>query len=123
MSQGSYGRHSSMNYMVTEGSHQGSQQYGVPAHTQLPSASEQESEDRGKPRCWDHGCNGKQFSTFSNLLRHQRERAGTSAKSYCPRCGAEFTRTTARNGHVAHAKCKPRRSPDPHSGSSASGQV
>ena len=27
----------------------------------------------------------------------------------CPNCGAEFTRTTARNGHLAHEKCKQRR--------------
>lgn len=60
---------------------------------------------RPKPQCWDHGCNGRQFSTFSNLLRHQREKSGTAAKSYCPKCGAEFTRTTARNGHLAHDKC------------------
>ena len=60
---------------------------------------------RPKPQCWEHGCNGRQFSTFSNLLRHQREKSGTAAKSYCPKCGAEFTRTTARNGHLAHDKC------------------
>jgi hypothetical protein len=53
---------------------------------------------RPKPQCWDHGCNGRQFSTFSNLLRHQREKSGASQKSTCPRCGAVFTRTTARNG-------------------------
>ena len=64
---------------------------------------------RPKPQCWEHGCKGRQFSTFSNLLRHQREKSGTASKSMCPRCGAEFTRTTARNGHVAHDKCKPRR--------------
>lgn len=67
---------------------------------------------RPKPQCWEHGCNGRQFSTFSNLLRHQREKSGTAAKSYCPRCGAEFTRTTARNGHMAHDKCKPRKASD-----------
>lgn len=60
---------------------------------------------RPKPQCWEHGCNGRQFSTFSNLLRHQREKSGTASKSYCPKCGAEFTRTTARNGHLAHDKC------------------
>jgi len=68
---------------------------------------------RPKPQCWEHGCNGRQFSTFSNLLRHQREKSGTASKSYCPRCGAEFTRTTARNGHLAHDKCqKTRRASD-----------
>ena len=65
-----------------------------------------------KPQCWDHGCNGRQFSTFSNLLRHQREKSGTSQKSVCHRCGAEFTRKTARDGHLAHDKCKPRSSSD-----------
>lgn len=62
-----------------------------------------------KPQCWEHGCNGREFSTFSNLLRHQREKSGTAAKSYCPKCGAEFTRTTARNGHLAHEKCTKQR--------------
>lgn len=61
---------------------------------------------RPKPQCWDHGCNGRQFSTFSNLLRHQREKSGQAAKATCPNCGAEFTRTTARNGHLLHDKCR-----------------
>lgn len=65
-------------------------------------------QSRPKPRCWDHGCNGRQFSTFSNLLRHQREKSGQATKSTCPNCGAEFTRTTARNGHLMHDKCKRR---------------
>ena len=26
-----------------------------------------------KPQCWDHGCNGRQFSTFNDLYRHQQE--------------------------------------------------
>ncbi|KAM4059681.1 putative transcription factor c2h2 protein [Hirsutella rhossiliensis] len=66
-------------------------------------------QSRPKPRCWEHGCNGRQFSTFSNLLRHQREKSGQAAKAMCPNCGAEFTRTTARNGHLLHDKCKQRR--------------
>lgn len=64
------------------------------------------SSSRNKPQCWDHGCNGRQFSTFSNLLRHQREKSGTAAKARCPHCGTEFTRTTARNGHMYGGKCK-----------------
>ncbi|KAK3337092.1 hypothetical protein B0T19DRAFT_60243 [Cercophora scortea] len=67
-------------------------------------------QSRPKPQCWEHGCNGRQFSTFSNLLRHQREKSGQAAKATCPNCGAEFTRTTARNGHLLHDKCKAKRS-------------
>ncbi|KAJ9609195.1 hypothetical protein H2200_006967 [Cladophialophora chaetospira] len=63
---------------------------------------------RPKPQCWDHGCNGRQFSTFSNLLRHQREKSGSAVKATCPHCGTEFTRTTARNGHMSGGKCKGR---------------
>ena len=79
---------------------------------------------RPKPQCWEHGCNGRQFSTFSNLLRHQREKSGQAAKVSCPNCGAEFTRTTARNGHLQHDKCKQRRSQNSTSStSSASNSV
>lgn len=76
---------------------------------QESSTSVRVVQSRPKPRCWEHGCNGRQFSTFSNLLRHQREKSGQSAKATCPNCGAEFTRTTARNGHLLHEKCKRRR--------------
>ena len=65
-------------------------------------------ETPSKPQCWDHGCNSRQLSTFSNLLRHQREKSGSSTKSVCHRCGAEFTRKTARDGHLARDKCKQR---------------
>ncbi|KAF9729934.1 hypothetical protein PMIN01_11867 [Paraphaeosphaeria minitans] len=64
---------------------------------------------RPKPQCWEHGCNGRHSSTFSNLLRHQREKTGTAQKTYCTECGAEFTHTTARNSHMANKKCKPKK--------------
>jgi hypothetical protein len=90
--------------------------YQVPAVMTSGGATAQEGghvrvvQSRPKPRCWEHGCNGRQFSTFSNLLRHQREKSGQAAKATCPNCHAEFTRTTARNGHLLHDKCKQRRS-------------
>ncbi|KAJ5669685.1 hypothetical protein N7462_010755 [Penicillium macrosclerotiorum] len=73
------------------------------SHTEGPSRV---ISSRPRPQCWDHGCNGREFSTFSNLLRHQREKSGVVAKAECPICGAVFTRTTARNIHVAQGKCK-----------------
>ncbi|KAL0939360.1 uncharacterized protein CTRU02_205970 [Colletotrichum truncatum] len=91
-----------------------SMMYGVPP-TMAPGAGPDQGghvrvvQSRPKPQCWEHGCNGRQFSTFSNLLRHQREKSGQAAKATCPNCGAEFTRTTARNGHLLHDKCKQRR--------------
>ncbi|KAI4098161.1 MAG: hypothetical protein LQ339_006539 [Xanthoria mediterranea] len=93
----------------TTGSYERSRQPSLaPSISPNPDETIRILENPRKPQCFDHGCNGRQFSTFSNLLRHQREKSGTASKSYCPRCGAEFTRTTARNGHMAHDKCKPR---------------
>ncbi|PWY70943.1 hypothetical protein BO70DRAFT_399561 [Aspergillus heteromorphus CBS 117.55] len=83
--------------------------YSSPDSAPSPSDPEQQVRVisfRPKPQCWDHGCNGREFSTFSNLLRHQREKSGVVAKAECPSCGAVFTRTTARNIHVAQGKCK-----------------
>jgi hypothetical protein len=88
----------------------------VPSHpySASPVASVETAEgirvlaSRPKPQCFDHGCNGRQFSTFSNLLRHQREKSGSASKAVCPHCGTEFTRTTARNGHLYGGKCKGR---------------
>jgi hypothetical protein len=77
---------------------------------------------RPKPQCWDHGCNGRQFSTFSNLLRHQREKSGSAMKAVCPYCGTEFTRTTARNGHMYGGKCKNVLEKAPSETSSTSGK-
>jgi hypothetical protein len=82
----------------------------MPAASGVDAGHVRVVQSRPKPRCWEHGCNGRQFSTFSNLLRHQREKSGQSSKASCPNCGAEFTRTTARNGHLLHDKCKQRRS-------------
>lgn len=80
----------------------------LPTPAPLESSREEYhgSAARPKPQCFDHGCNGREFSTFSNLLRHQRERSGNATKSVCPHCGTEFTRTTARNGHLTSGKCK-----------------
>lgn len=96
--------------------HDSGMMYQVPAVMTTGGTSAPEGghvrvvQSRPKPRCWEHGCNGRQFSTFSNLLRHQREKSGQASKASCPNCGAEFTRTTARNGHLLHDKCKQRRS-------------
>jgi len=84
----------------------------VPSTLESSPAEIEIMPSRPKPQCWDHGCNGRQFSTFSNLLRHQREKSGSATKAVCPHCGTEFTRTTARNGHMSGGKCKGRPSPE-----------
>ncbi|TLD03389.1 uncharacterized protein PgNI_12344 [Pyricularia grisea] len=63
--------------------------------------------NRPKLQCWEHGCNGRSFSSFSNLLRHQRKKSGQATKVTCPNCGTEFTRAAARNLHQENGKCKP----------------
>jgi hypothetical protein len=56
-------------------------------------------------RCWRHGCNGRKFSTHSNLIRHQVEKGKARPNFVCPVCGAYFSRTTARNQHMINGSC------------------
>jgi hypothetical protein len=56
-------------------------------------------------RCYDHGCDGRTFSSISNYRRHQRERAGQSPVCFCPRCGAAFYRRWTRDHHVERGSC------------------
>ncbi|KAI0099727.1 hypothetical protein GGR51DRAFT_389663 [Nemania sp. FL0031] len=72
----------------------------------LDGASDDRVPDRDeKPRCWEHGCNGREFSSKSNLIRHMKEKSGASNKCTCPLCGAIFTRSSARDTHLAKQSC------------------
>lgn len=52
-------------------------------------------------QCWEHGCEGRVFSTLSNYRRHCRERSMLAEGSItCPLCGKRFTRASARNAHL-----------------------
>ena len=64
-----------------------------------------EREASKKPQCWDHGCNGREFTSFSALWSHQREEDGTPPKRTCPRCGATFPQAIAFLRHLAVDKC------------------
>ncbi|KAH8660632.1 hypothetical protein BX600DRAFT_523665 [Xylariales sp. PMI_506] len=67
---------------------------------------EQDPGDGADLCCWEHGCNGRKFTTRSNLKRHLREKSLRRPTYRCPQCGAVFSRTTARNTHVARGSCK-----------------
>ncbi|KAK2052397.1 hypothetical protein LY76DRAFT_483964, partial [Colletotrichum caudatum] len=80
-----------------------SMMYGIPPSMgggTLDQGNVREVKCHPKRQCWEHGCNGRQFSTQSNLLRHRKERSGQATKATCPNCGTEFTRTTARDVHL-----------------------
>ena len=59
----------------------------------------------GKPRCWEHGCIGREFSSKSNLVRHKKEKQGEAGKVICPLCGGIFTRSSARDTHLVKQSC------------------
>ncbi|KAL4738909.1 hypothetical protein BDV11DRAFT_188720 [Aspergillus similis] len=56
-------------------------------------------------RCWDHGCEGRKFSSVGNYRRHLREKNGQAKMHPCPDCGRVFTRSTARNFHRQSGTC------------------
>ncbi|KJX93086.1 hypothetical protein TI39_contig4417g00006 [Zymoseptoria brevis] len=41
-------------------------------------------------RCYEHGCNGRKFSSRSNLRRHRVEKSKMRPSCKCPICGAVF---------------------------------
>lgn len=56
-------------------------------------------------RCWEHNCNGRKFSTLSNLARHQREKAGTRMVYLCHECETSFVRKSTLQDHLARRTC------------------
>ena len=56
-------------------------------------------------RCYDHGCNGRTFSSKGNYQRHWKEKNGIAPKFLCPACGQIFSRPSARNKHYKEKRC------------------
>ena len=69
------------------------------SHVQDPNIN------KSQVRCWQHGCNGRTFSSLSNYRRHCREKRLNRLPT-CSRCGRGFSRTGARNSHYQQRRCK-----------------
>ncbi|MCJ1433247.1 Serine active site containing protein 1 [Xylographa pallens] len=50
---------------------------------------------RAKPQCFDHGCNGREFLTYNDLLEHQFEKSGTVTTTHSQRDYHQFIQTAA----------------------------
>ena len=57
-----------------------------------------------RPRCFDHGCEGRTFSSMENFRRHIRER-DHDTRVVCDLCGVSFSRKSNRDKHVLSGKC------------------
>ncbi|KAL2046497.1 hypothetical protein ABVK25_011809 [Lepraria finkii] len=62
-------------------------------------------------RCYDHGCDGRRFSSLGNYRRHIREKNQRAHTFPCLICGKLFTRSTARNLHQESGVCEKRINP------------
>ncbi|KAE8139792.1 hypothetical protein BDV38DRAFT_280709 [Aspergillus pseudotamarii] len=76
------------------------------SQTTIAVRTNQASQKSDTLRCWESCCNGRVFSNRSNLIRHQRERRGESAKLRCSFCDAVFSRRAARDTHEAARRCR-----------------
>ncbi|THY11344.1 hypothetical protein D6D01_08950, partial [Aureobasidium pullulans] len=56
--------------------------------------------------CFEHGCEGRVFSSRSNLRRHQREKAQQARLLECPVCHARFYRLWTRDQHLMLGRCR-----------------
>ena len=61
--------------------------------------------NKSQVQCWQHGCNGRTFSSLSNYRRHCREKR-LNQQPTCPRCGRGFSRPGARDSHYQKRRCK-----------------
>ena len=57
-------------------------------------------------QCWQHGCRGRSFSSYSNYRRHVKEKEAIVEKAVCSRCGQQFVRKSVRNIHYTQRRCK-----------------
>ena len=73
--------------------------------TTKSSSSANNKAAKARPRCFEHGCNGRTFSCRENYRRHLREknRAGSVV---CDMCGTPFSRKSNRDKHILEGKCK-----------------
>lgn len=55
--------------------------------------------------CYEHGCNGRKFSSSSTYRRHCREQSACHKQS-CAFCGQQFSRASARDMHLSQGRCK-----------------
>ena len=51
-------------------------------------------------QCWEHGCNGRTFSSLHNLLSHQRDQQPSRPRWTTSSCGAEYRRSATRGLHT-----------------------
>lgn len=61
---------------------------------------------REKPRCWEHECNGRQFSTPHSLLLHRRRKSGQIAKVSCVEHGCNGRQFSTWGNLLRHQRRK-----------------
>ncbi|KAL4879274.1 hypothetical protein BJY04DRAFT_220394 [Aspergillus karnatakaensis] len=91
-----------------------SSNHSSPSESTAPSPSTSSTSPKSKPnrvaktpiRCWEHNCGGRAFSSLGNYERHIREKSGRAKSFTCEQCGQRFTRSTAKNKHIRHGRCR-----------------
>lgn len=79
--------------------------YGLQAQAIDPRYDLQNDKRMDKPRCYDHGCDGRTFASQANYRRHIREK-DEKRNVQCSFCFVWFTRKSNRDNHVRMGKCK-----------------
>jgi uncharacterized Zn-finger protein len=69
------------------------------------SARKPETSSGGDYLCYQHGCEGRRFSSSENYRRHMRERNRSDVIT-CPFCATLFMRKSNRDSHVRKGRCK-----------------
>ena len=90
---------------VTDYSSLGESESEFPDDLSISPSHKAPISERG-PRCWDHGCNGRLFSTIDDFLQHGASFDKTRKSPHtCHDCGVEFERWHALKNHLFHETC------------------
>ena len=79
--------------------------HGLATYQPPAPVNQNQSRSKDRPRCFEHGCEGRAFSCRENYRRHLREKNGSSSV-VCTICGLSFSRKSNRDKHILDGKCK-----------------
>jgi hypothetical protein len=79
--------------------------YGAQEVAAAPMRAQSQSIPKAdRPRCYEHGCEGRAFSCIENYRRHLKEKSGLSTV-VCLFCNRQFTRKSNMEKHIVEGKC------------------
>jgi hypothetical protein len=97
--------HELLDRQLIDSTTQASTMQGSITYQTFATVNRDQACSKERPRCYEHGCDGRTFSCWENYRRHIREKTRSSAVM-CTICGLSFSRKSNRDKHILDGRCK-----------------